>query len=88
MIERKAVRNATTTIVSDEIEPGKSEFIHHRYKFVRHRPLRIGVMILSGSGHTAAAIAAEIDANNCVVAREPRRHDGATSGWFGETHAP
>ena len=39
MIERKAVRDATTTVVSDEIKPGSSKFIHHGYKFVRHRSL-------------------------------------------------
>ncbi len=31
-------------------------------------------MILGGSGHTAAAIAAEIDANHGMVAREMWRH--------------
>ena len=88
MIERKAVRNATTMIVSDEIESGESKLIHHGYKFVPHRSFRIGVMFLSEGGQTAAAIAAEIDANNGVVAREPRRYVSATSSWFGEIHAP
>src|SRR5262249_11424172 len=74
MIERKAVRDATTTVVSDEIELGESKFIHHGDKFIRHRSLCIRVVILSGSGHTAAAIAAKIDTNDGVVAREMWRH--------------
>src|SRR5258706_9472340 len=74
MIKRKAIRNATTTVVSGQVKFGESKFIHHGDKFVRHGSLCIRVVIFRGSRHTAAAIAAKIDTNHRVVARETWRH--------------
>src|SRR5258708_39264348 len=74
MIESKAVRNATATVVSDQIEFGESKFIHQCDKFVPHHSLRIWVMIFRGAWYAAAAITAKIDANYRVVARKLWRH--------------
>src|ERR1700704_206989 len=75
MVESEAVGDAPTTVVSDEIETGESKFIHYRNEFVRHRSLRIGVVIRCGGWHAAAPIAAEIDANHGVAVRKARCHE-------------
>src|SRR6185295_11514531 len=74
MVESEAIRDAPATVVSDEIKPGESKFIHYRNEFIRHRSLRIGIMILCGGWHAAAPIAAEIDANHGVAVRKARCH--------------
>src|SRR3981081_1316204 len=74
MGESEAVGDAPTRVVSDDIEPGESKFIHYGNEFVRHRSLRIGVVILCGGWHAAAPIAAEIHTNHSVAVCEARRH--------------
>jgi hypothetical protein len=74
MVESEAIGDAPATVVSDEIEPGESKFIHDRNEFVRHRSLRIGVVILCGGWHAAAPIAPEIHTNHGVAVRKARCH--------------
>jgi hypothetical protein len=88
MIESKAVRNATATIVSDQIEFGESKFIHKGNKFVPHHSLRIGVMIFRGLWYAAATVTPKIDANYRVAARKLCRHIPSHQAGPVETHAP
>ncbi len=77
--------HAPAAVVAGDEEFFEAELLHDLDLVARHRALRIGLVIGAGLGLAAAAVAAQVRANNRVVLGEPRRDLRPHGVGLGET---
>jgi hypothetical protein len=72
-IEREAIGAAPAAIVAGDVELFEAELLHDRELVARHGALRIGLVVGARGGFAAAAVAAQVGADDGVVFGEARR---------------
>jgi hypothetical protein len=85
MIQRKAVRDASTPVVAHHGEAIEAEVLHQLHLVLRHGPLRVVDVVLAILGLAAVAIAPQVGRDNRVCFRKLRGH--AEPGQVGQRRA-
>jgi hypothetical protein len=74
MVARQAMRHPAAAVVANDVEALVAERAHHLGHVLGHRALGIVGVVGQALGLGGIAIAAQVRADNGVVARELRRH--------------